>query len=61
VSTATTVPVSGQGGPVTTTTPGAANLPRTGSNSNFPFVFGAACLVAGGVLALRRRRTWTRP
>ena len=60
---ATTTPESGEGGPDTTTTTGpqgAVNLPRTGNDTNFPLLFGAACVGAGALLALRRRRAWNR-
>jgi LPXTG-motif cell wall-anchored protein len=45
---------------VTSTTTGVVNLPRTGTDNRFPVEFGASCLVVGGLLALRRRRTWRR-
>jgi LPXTG-motif cell wall-anchored protein len=61
-ATSTSTPVTGAGGPDSTTTtgpPGAINLPRTGSDTNYPLLFGAAC-VGAGALALRRRRAWNR-
>jgi LPXTG-motif cell wall-anchored protein len=55
-------PITGLGGP-TTVPPGATatgNLPRTGSDTNYPLMFGVSCLAGGALLALRRRRAWTR-
>ena len=45
-----------------TTLPGAitGQLPHTGSDSGFPLALGAGCLAAGGLLALRRRKAWSR-
>jgi LPXTG-motif cell wall-anchored protein len=45
-----------------TSAPGAVTgqLPRTGNNSGFPLALGAGCLAAGGLLALRRRKAWSR-
>ncbi|MGO9875360.1 MAG: LPXTG cell wall anchor domain-containing protein [Acidimicrobiia bacterium] len=46
--------------PTTTTTIPGSNrpLPFTGSDSANPALFGLGCLLAGGLLALRRRRAW---
>jgi len=41
----------------TTTVPVLAGLPRTGSNSMFPLLFGASSLIAGALLLVRQRRT----
>jgi len=59
VTTTTTPTVRRQGTTVvatTTTVPGAATLPRTGSNSAFPLMFGLSSLIAGALLLLRQRR-----
>ena len=53
------VPLTQQAVP--TTLAGGTNLPRTGSNSTLPVVFGGGCLAVGAMLALRKRKTWTRP
>jgi LPXTG-motif cell wall-anchored protein len=65
-----TPPTTGPNGPATTfvqqDTPTSAQapvtgqLPRTGNNSGFPLALGAGCLAAGGLLALRRRKAWSR-
>ena len=34
-------------------------LPRTGSNTGFPLAFGLSCLVAGGLLVIRKRGAWS--
>ena len=52
-------PVGPQGGPVTTL-PGSPTLPRTGSSSGVPAAVGIGIVLAGGLLAARRRRSWTR-
>jgi LPXTG-motif cell wall-anchored protein len=49
--------VNGQA--TTTTQPGAATLPRTGTNSGYA-VFSSLSCIAGGALLLIRRRNWTR-
>ena len=57
-ATTTTETVSPQGAiaPPTTTVPvGPGTLPRTGSNTAFPLMFGLSSLVAGALLLLRRR------
>jgi len=45
-----------------TSAPGAVTgqLPRTGNDSGLPLALGAGCLAAGGLLALRRRKAWSR-
>jgi len=46
---------------VTTIPTGGENLPRTGSSPTLPVLFGGSCLVVGAALAMRKRKTWTRP
>jgi LPXTG-motif cell wall-anchored protein len=48
-----TVPTTGP----TTTTGNGGPLPRTGSGSSGPVMFGLACVAAGTLLAIRRRRS----
>ena len=58
-STTAVVPLTQQAVP--SSAPSATNLPETGSNTSLPVVFGAGCLAVGATLALRKRKTWTRP
>jgi LPXTG-motif cell wall-anchored protein len=44
----------------TTTVPGATALPRTGSSSGYVVFFGLSCIAGGALLAIRRRRSWSR-
>jgi LPXTG-motif cell wall-anchored protein len=57
----TTTTVRVQGLVVSTTTrPAAATLPRTGSNTDFPAVFGLCTVIAGAFLVRRHGRAWSR-
>jgi LPXTG-motif cell wall-anchored protein len=58
-STTAEVPITQQA--VTTIPAGAQSLPRTGSSPTGGVVFGGACLFVGAALAMRKRKTWTRP
>ena len=40
--------------------PGATALPRTGSSSGYVVFFGLSCIAGGALLAIRRRRSWSR-
>jgi len=57
--TSSTVRVQG----VTATTPtppGPSTLPRTGSSTGFPLLFGLSALLAGALLVVRHGRAWSR-
>ena len=45
--------------PTTTIPTTSSPLPFTGSDTAYPALFALGCVVAGGVLALRRRRAWS--
>jgi LPXTG-motif cell wall-anchored protein len=56
---APTTTLGGLGGPVSTTLAAVnGTLPRTGSDTGVPIVFGLCCVVGGAALVLRRR-AWT--
>jgi hypothetical protein len=56
--TPTTPPTSPTSMRLTTTTGPNHNLPFTGGNALFPFLFGLCSLVAGALLLLRRSGSW---
>jgi LPXTG-motif cell wall-anchored protein len=61
VAPTTTLKEQGSTVPPTTQPPAPAQLPRTGSSTTFPLIFGLSSLAAGSLLLVRKPRAWSRP